>query len=588
MGLAENPIEEKAGPVKKLVAMLLAEKESLTVFLVYAVIISLLYLAIPLAAQVLVNTIAAGVLFQPLLLISLTVLIGLVFLGLLRIFQLYITEILQRKVFAGITLNLAEKIPQVKQKYFGDVYAPELVNRFFDTVTIQKALTLILLEVPASVLQIIVGIVLMGIYNPVLVLFDFALIAAVAFIYVLGFNGVRTSLAESGTKYRVAHWLEELARCQVSFKMNGNPYYLLAETDQRIIDYLQNRKKHFQVLVRQFSASFLIEAFASAGVLAIGGWLVIHGKLSLGQLVASELIILMVLSALDKVIQKLESWYDLLTAIEKVSFIDELETERKDGSMVFVKANGAELVCEDLVFSYYPERKIFEKVNLKLRPGSRTSLVGVSGSGKTTLACLISGLNDVQEGNILFNGLPIKSLNLGSLRENIALVSDFNEIFAGSVEKNITLDRAHLGPKDLRWVIELVELDRDIKQYPQGLQTELLSEGRNISLGQRQRILLARSIIDRPQLLILDEAFGGMDERTKLKIIAKIFDKDKPWTILNITHDAEVVARTDYIYLLEKGVIGEEGLTQRLVVDKSSLFSQLFPELCEMKQKGAF
>jgi ATP-binding cassette subfamily B protein len=174
---------------------------------------------------------------------------------------------------------------------------------------------------------------------------------------------------------------------------------------------------------------------------------------------------------------------------------------------------------------------------------------------------------------------------LNDLRKNIALVSDFNEIFSGTVEENILLGRSYLSEDDLRRVIDLVELERDLKQYPNGLQTLLLSEGRNISLGQRQRILLARSIINNPQLLILDEAFGGMDEMTKLKIIEKLFEKSQPWTILNITHDAEVVAKTDYIYLLEKGLVREQGPLNDLISNSESQFCKLFPELTRIKQK---
>ena len=293
----------------------------------------------------------------------------------------------------------------------------------------------------------------------------------------------------------------------------------------------------------------------------------------------------MVLSALDKIVQKLESWYDLLTAIDKVGVIDKLEVERESGVRVKKNEQGAEVLIEDLVFSYTKERKIFDKINLNIAPGSRSSLVGVSGSGKTSLAYLISGLHQADEGNIVFNGMPIKSVDLIDLRNNIALVSDFNEIFTASVQENITLNR-EVSDEELEKVINLVELQRDIKQYPQGLQTQLQSEGRNISLGQRQRILLARSIINSPQLLILDEAFGGMDERTKLKIIENIFDPDLPWTISNITHDAEVVAKTEDIYLLEKGVIKEEGHIDDLTSNPESSFSTLFPELRRMVRRS--
>lgn len=569
----------------RLLGLLAQEKKNLIIFLIYASLISLLYLMIPIAAQILVNVIAAGILLQPLVLISISVLIGLLFLGFLRILQIYITEILQRKIFAQISLNIADKIPKIDQRHFSEVYAPELINRFFDTVIIQKTLTLILLEVPASALQILAGIVLMGFYSPLLFIFDTILIFAILSIALLGHKGLSTSIDESTAKYSVAYWLEEIARCQVGFKMSGKPEYIMEEADNRILRYLDNRKKHFSILVRQFSAGFLIEAFASAGVLAIGGWLVLNGQLTLGQLVASELLILMILAALDKIIQKLESWYDLLTAIDKVSTIEKLESERENGTKAKANPNGAELVCEDIVFSYRSDRKIFQKLNLRIESGSRVSLVGVSGSGKTSLAKLISGLYEVQEGNILFNGQTVKSLNLRSLREGIALVSDFNEIFAATVEENITLGRANISEDDLERVLELTHMHRDLQQYEYGLETKLLSEGRNISLGQRQRILLARSLVKNPQLLILDEAFGGMDERTKLTIVKNIFDKDKPWTILNITHDAEVVSKTDYSYLLDKGQIVEHGETEKLSLDVDSAFSKLFPELCMIKHK---
>ena len=324
-------INSKIESVKKLYAILFDEKENMLVFIIYAAIISLLYLAIPLAAQVLVNVISTGVLLQPIIMITTAVFIGLLFLGILRIFQLFIAEIIQRKIFAKIALQISQKLPQISQKYLGQIYAPELVNRFFDVITIQKTLTLILLEVPSAIFQILLGFILMGIYSPLLIIFDTLLILTIVFVYSLGYNGINSSKKQSNAKYKVAHWLEELARCQISFKMNQANNYAMNEVDERIINYVDKRKEHFQVLFRQYSASFFIAALASASVLAIGGWLVMQGKLSLGQLVASELVILMIVSSLDKIVQKFESWYDLLTAIDKVSLITDLETERKDG-----------------------------------------------------------------------------------------------------------------------------------------------------------------------------------------------------------------------------------------------------------------
>lgn len=572
---------ENKKPFTRLLWLLFSERDNLTVFLIYSVMVSLLYLAVPLAAQILINTIAAGILMQPLLMLSVAVLIGLTFLGILRLLQLFITEVIQRKLFAYISLDIAKKIPRMVQKYSGQLYSPELVNRFFDVVTIQKTLNQILLEVPSSFLQILLGVILMGFYSPLLIIFDTVLLFAVAIIIFLGYRGLSTSIEESSAKYKVAHWLEELARCQISFKMNSIPDYLIEETDNRIMNYLSNRKKHFEVIIRQFTASFIIEALASTAILAIGGYLVIEGQLTLGQLVASELIILMILQSTDKIVMKFESWYDLLTSIDKVSTISALELERTGGLDVAKKDNGAEIAINDIVFSYVPERRIFNHLNLKIESGSRTSLVGISGSGKTTLANLIAGLYENYEGSIFFNDNNIRSLDLNKLRDNISFVSEYNEIFVGTVEDNITLGRKNISREDMSRIKDLVELGRDLKQYKDGLKTHLLSEGRNISQGQRHRILMARALITSPQLLILDEAFLGMDEQTKLKIIDKLFAKEQPWTILNISHDSEVVARTDYLYLLDQGKIVEHGDTKELA-NKDSEFKKLFPELFKL------
>ena len=331
----------------------------------------------------------------------------------------------------------------------------------------------------------------------------------------------------------------------------------------------------------------MFEAFASAGVLSIGAWLVINGKMTLGQLVASEIIILMILSSIDKIVQKIETWYDLLTAIDKVSYISKLGVEKKDGILLEPSEIGSEIKIIDVDFSYNDSVKVFNKLNMELSSGARASLVGVSGSGKTSLAYILSGLYEINSGHIFIDGRDIRSIDLDSLRTSFALVSDFNEIFSGTVEENILLGRNALEKDSLDKVIDLLELERDLRKYPKGLNTQLLSEGRNISLGQRQRILIARSIIGNPQLLILDEAFGGMDQMTKLKIINKIFDLRNPWTILNITHDAEVVARTKEIFLLEDGAIKEKGLIDDLSNDTKSAFSQLFPELAKFKIREA-
>jgi ABC-type bacteriocin/lantibiotic exporter with double-glycine peptidase domain len=567
-------------PYLRLGHLLWEDKRDLLIILAYTTVAGLLALAVPLATQALVNTIAAGIFIQPLVVLTIIVLAGLLFAGILRLLKLYLVEILQQRIFARVALQLAARIPRIQQTALDNEYAPELINRFFDVLTIQKSMSKILLSGPSATLQILVGLILMAFYSPLLLAFDFVLILFVAFLVtVLGIGGLSSNINESIQKYRVAEWLEEMGRCQTSFKMTAVPTYLLARADQLVSNYIAARRKHFRVLFRQAFSHYLFHAVASAGVLAIGGWLVINRQLTLGQLVASEIIILSVLAALEKLVGLLETFYDLLTGIDKIGHVTDMPLERTDGIPLPTNPLGASIVCRQVYFSYPNNPPILANLDLQLEPGERISLVGESGVGKSTLAALICGLYEPTHGSIEINQMEVRGINLDSLRRVVALVDDTKEVFEGTIEENIVMGREHLTHEHIRWAIQLTQLDKDILKMPQGLKTPLVSEGRNISRGQVQRLLLARAIVDRPQLLILDEAFTGLDERTKIAIIDALYDPQYRWTVIDISHDPEVIRRSQIIYLLSHGQLTEAGSLSQLARNPNSQFAQLFPNL---------
>ena len=222
-----------ASPMERLGALLAADKHDLGILVVYTVITSLISLAVPLAAQALVNTIAAGIFLQPLIVLSLLVLSGLLFGSVVRMLKFCIVENLQQRIFARITLRLSERIPAIKSSALNAEYMPELINRFFDVVTIQKSWAKILLDVPTAALQVVLGLVLMAFYSPLLLAFDVLIILFVVFaVSVLGIGGLRTSIKESVLKYRVAEWLEDMGRCQSSLKTNGITHFISRRSNQ--------------------------------------------------------------------------------------------------------------------------------------------------------------------------------------------------------------------------------------------------------------------------------------------------------------------------------------------------------------------
>lgn len=569
----------------RLLKLLSEDRADLVVLVVYTVITGLLALATPLAVQALVNTVAASTV-QPLVVLSLVVLIGLSASGVVALLQLSLVETIQQRLFARSGLRIAQRLIQSASSALSASYGPELANRFFDVLTIQKSLAKILLDGLGAIFQAIVGLILLAFYDQsgLLLGFDLLVLVFVGFIiFPLGIGGLRTSQAESVEKYALAGWLEELARCNASFKLHAAPAFLMARAESTVQHWLKERRRHFGVTFRQEAGNQLFQACASAGVLAIGGFLVVQQKLTLGQLVAAQLIVAQVLKAIDKLIRQAETVYDLLTGLDKTGYLTDLEVE-SDGArpVPSLSSGGARVTCRDLQFAYPGGREILMGLELTLEPGERVSLVGASGAGKSTLAALMSGLELPNFGFIEINGVETRTALKSSLRQVVTVVGYDNAIFDGTVEENIVVGRTALTTEDVNRAIAMACLTDDIALLANGLQTRLLPNGLNISRGQAQRILIARALVDRPQLLILDEAFTGIDERTSLQILDAIFAEENGWTIIDISHEGAVVARAERVHVLADGRIVESGTTKELAARPEGEFVRLFPQLSQM------
>lgn len=572
--------DQHSTPFQRLRVLMRLERNDLLVIVLYVILIGLLSLAVPLAAQSLVNTIAAGVMIQPLVVLTFGVLAALIFAGLLRLLKLALQEKMQQRVFARVALQLAENLPRIQHAVLNREFAPQLVNRFFDVIIIQKTMSKLLLDGPSALLQVIIGLLLMGFYSPYLLAFDIFIILFVCFvIWVLGLGGLRTSIEESKRKYKVADWLEELARCERGFKMHSVPSFPIERADNLVLSYIRARREHFRVVFRQALGSYFFQAFANAGVLAIGGWLVINRQLTLGQLVAAEIVVVGVLEGVEKIIKLLESYYDLLTGLDKIGHLTDLPVERRKGRALPNSARGAGVTCRKVHFSYDGQSQILAGLDLKLEAGEHVSLVGESGVGKSTLVALLCGLQETDHGLVQINGMDVRDANLDSLRRVVGLVSDANEIFAGTVEENILLGRTYIAHEDLQWALEFASLTDELAKFPQGLQTRLVTEGRNLSRGQRQRLMIARAVVTKPQLLILDEGFTGIDEKDKLRILDEIYNPIYPWTIIDISHDPELVLRSHTVHVLAHGRIVESGAPAELMRKPECEFAHLFPSL---------
>ena len=541
-------------PSQRLLALLAQDKKDLFILLLYTLLSSLFTLSMPLASQALINTIASGFFLQPLIVLTSLVLGGLLFAGFIRVIELWLVEILQQRLFVSVALKLADHLPKVNLDALIESYPPELVNRYFDLMTVQKSLAKLLLTVPSSVVQMVLCMTIMALYSPYFILFGVFMTVALAIMLLLGKNAVQESMTESKYKYKLASWLEDVARCQVGFKLNADPLFSLKQADALASNYVKARKKHFTILLRQLSWEFVVSAFALAGVLALGGWLVIQAKLSLGQLIAAELMAILTLAAVDKLVLSLETYYDLLTGLDKLGVLGDLP-EEASGNQPLVAlplGSGVSMTLKNVQFSYGQNVPLFEKFNLVIPAHSRYAIVGPSGSGKTTLADLLLGLLIPKAGSVAMNQQDLRDIDVWQFRNACASVDAPNSIFSGTLLDNILMGR-EASHTDLDWALEHSGVSYWLNKLPHGLNTTLVSEGTNLSQGKRQMVLLARAILERPSLLVLDEAFHAIDRNIRQKILKTLFDPALPWTIITITHDPEILALCSEVAMLEEG-----------------------------------
>jgi ABC-type bacteriocin/lantibiotic exporter with double-glycine peptidase domain len=579
-------------PQRRLLRWLTTERQDVSAIVAYSVVIILLTLAVPLTVQTLVNTIAAGVYLGPVVVSASLLLLSLATAGGLKLAQFVLVEVLQQRLFVRVALHMGQHLPQLDELATTNLYGPELANRFFDVINLQKAMAKLLVLWPSALLQVLVGMVLLGIYSPFFILFNLALLVMIVAVYMAGHRGLSTSIDESHEKYRVAFWLQEVARCQSSLKLANLPPIIMRKTDALTADYIHARQVHFKVLFRQTLLSYGFQAMVHAGMLGLGGWLVITRQITIGQLVAAELVLVTMLAALENLMANATSVYDLLTAFSKVGHVIDTPTERHTGQHLealpsaerSISLQGAKVNFKQVWFSY-PDapahQPTLSNLSFELQAGQRVVLLGNSGAGKSTLLKLMAGLLPATQGAVWLDGLDWRTLSLDQARQGIGWLNQDLPLFEGTLEDNITLGRP-IDPHTLQWALELCQLQPWLERLPQGLLTPLLPLGQNLPYGVRQLILLARTVVKRPRLLLLDEALLGLDEATLNGLLNQLMAASQPWTLVYITEELNVIARFDHLLVLNQGRLVEAGDLHSLAQQATSHVRQLYPGLAAM------
>ncbi|WP_299621333.1 ATP-binding cassette domain-containing protein [uncultured Tenacibaculum sp.] len=541
-------------PWRRFLGLVKLERKDIFQISYYAIFEGLVSLSLPLGIQAIINLIQGAQVSASWVVLVVLVTMGVVFSGVLKLMQLRIIETIQQRIFTRASFELSYRFPKIKMKELRNYYLPELANRFFDTLTIQKGLSKILIDVPSAFLQIMFALLLLSFYHPFFIIFGLLLLILIYILFKLtAQRGIETSLDESKNKYKVVHWLQEVARSVVSFKLSGKTSLALDKNDALVNKYLNSRESHFKILVIQFILMINFKVLVTAGLLLIGGFLVLNQKMNIGQFVAAEIIVLLVISSVEKLILGLESFYDVLTSIEKLGQVVDKPIESQNGEIV-----EGDLTIELQNASYQVANKttpILNDISFTINKQDRVLVQGESGSGKSSLLQLIAGVIEPTSGYLYVNNLSIQGLHINNYRSLLGLSLSEETPFEGTIRENITFGNTNITDKEIHEVLNVVGLTEFVKQQPKGLNTIIKPEGKQVAFTIAKKIILARAITIKPKLLILEDPLDQCQIEETKGIINFLASPERPWSLIVVSSNACWKDKCNKHIILEKGQI---------------------------------
>ena len=560
-GLAHDASHEHLTPWQRLGQLLHSERRDIELIYLYAVLVGLFGLTVPLAVQGITQLVQGGLVLQPVVLLILFAILGTLATGVIGLLQESVVETIQQRIFARMAFEFAYLVPRIRFEAAQSANLPLQMNRFFEAVLIQKSLAKLLLDVPTATLQVLFGIALLSFYNPRFIAFALLLLLGVYVIFRVTYSrGIETSIMESKFKYNVLEWLQAMARSIAAFKFSTRSTLPLEMMDGHVANYLKYRRKHFRVLITQSMSMIVFKTLLTGALLILGTTLVVDRSLTLGQFVAAELVIVTVLAGVEKLIRSLATIYDVLTSVDKVGHVMDLPVEEILGLQLPDSTDGMAILARDLSFTYPDQPSpTLSGIRLDIRPGERIAITGADGSGQTTLLRLFGALHDGFDGTLTYDGVTLRSMNRAALREQIGQVLSTTDLFDGTIEDNISVGRRFVDRAAVLKALRDVGVDEVVQSMPNGILTTIINGGANLSSAVASKLLVAQGIVGRPRLLLLDDFFQNLDDEYRTSLIRLLMDRAFQCTVIAVSHDPEFLAACDLIIVMEGGRIREQG-----------------------------
>ena len=485
---------------------------------------------------------------------------------LLQIIRGVILAHFSKEIDISLLLGYYNHLSLLPISFFGTMKTGELMSRFSDASRVRDAISNVIVTLMLDCVVVFLGAVLMYFQNKVL----FLIALCVTIIYsliVLAFlrpvqRANREIMASNAT---VSAYLKESIDGVETIKAFGAENDSQKKIKSKFMDFIE---KNIRGAIINVSESALSQTVAQIGiviVLWVGATIAEKGALSHGELITFYAMLSYFLTPIRNLLNLQHTIQSAVVAVERLEDIMGIEKERVDGITESDANFQKEIRFENVSFRYGNREPVLQNISLTIQPGSKIAIIGESGSGKTTLVKLLMSFYQATSGDIFIGGAKIRHISTSLLRSKIAYVSQSIFFFSDSIENNLRMGRQNVTTDDIKAACKLTGIDHFIEQLPLGYNTILSENASNLSGGQKQRLAIARAIVGRPDILILDEATSNLDVITELNIRDILNSFRGKMTCIVIAHRLNTIKDCDDIVVLNSGRIIEKGKHMELM-----------------------
>ncbi len=529
-----------------LTKILAADKPLFLVMMIYGVAISILSLAAPISVQLLINSVAFTAMLQPILVLGTILLLLVSLYGLVSVLQFYITEIFQRRFFARMSCEVGMSLLNAEHRTFEEANQTEMVNRFFETIGIQKNIPALFSKTFTIFLQSLAGLILIACYHPFFLIFSLGIPLAIFLIWKnFSPQAIAHSFLESRRKYDLVGWLEDIARNHLIFKSREGREYAKFKIDFLTGLYLKDRKSHFRGLFSQVILLHILYAISTALLLVLGGWLVLKSQLSLGQLVASELVISAILYNISGLGRDFENFYDLIASSEKLSQFQNIPHEKLNGAALPKQIE--EINFSQVSYSYLNSQYKFD---FKFLRGSNYLILTNGYSTRKIITEMLLGFRSPISGAISLNEFDMNDVDKYELRSRVAIINN-SPLIEGTVREYLTLNREDISDNHVMAILEKVGIAESILTAKEGLDLRIIPSGWPFSESEKILLKVARTLISKPQIIIADEVLDMLEPKIRQEVLFHLA-KENQATFIYFSHRYDNFEYFDHRLFVEK------------------------------------